>query len=172
MQRIESFLEEDEVPDWASSLKRKPTEGKPLPPTPSRPSQSARGNPGSETKVGFEKGIFTWNVSQRAPHRGRQQTPFKLGPLSLSFPTGKLSLVSGATGSGKTALLLSLLGGGFSSVLYSCDTFFERFTVLEMSCLDGRVLLNKSGGKVAYCAQTPCGSVVVSWNSYSLGHRA
>ena len=70
-------------------------------------------------KVGFEKGIFTWNI----PRRGRQHIPFKLGPLSLSFPTGKLSLVSGATGSGKTALLLSLLGGGFSEGICVCGVF-------------------------------------------------
>ena len=121
MQRIEAFLKEDEVPDWASSLKRKTAEWKPLPPTPSQPSTSqpprvGRGNPGprgGETRVGFENGIFTWN----ALPRGRQYTPFKLGPLNISFPTGKLSLVSGATGSGKTALLLSLLGGGFSGLL-------------------------------------------------------
>jgi len=118
MQRIEAFLKEDEVPDWASSLKRKTAEGKPLPSIPPQPSQSGRGNPGPETRVGFEKGIFTWNV----PQRGRQYMPFKLGPLNLSFPTGKLSLVSGATGSGKTALLLSLLGGGFSEGLSGYGT--------------------------------------------------
>ena len=124
MQRIEAFLKEDEVPDWASSLKRKATEGKPLPPMPLRPSQLGRGNPGpgkDETRVGFEKGIFTWNVTQR----GRQHTPFKLGPLNLSFPVGKLSLVSGATGSGKTALLLSLLGGEFSGRLLAVVLFQE-----------------------------------------------
>jgi ABC-type multidrug transport system fused ATPase/permease subunit len=112
MQRIEGFLKEDEVPDWASSLKSKTTRGKPLPPTPSQSSQRGRGNPGpgqDETGVGFEKGIFTWNLVSR----GRQHTPFKLGPLDFSFPAGKLSLISGATGSGKTALLLSLLGGEF-----------------------------------------------------------
>ena len=117
MQRIESFLKEDEVPDWASSLKGKTPEGKPLPPIPPQPSQRGRGNPGPETKVGFEKGIFTWNVPQRVPHRGRQHTPFKLGPLNLSFQVGKLNLVSGDTGSGKTALLLSLLGGKSSGGL-------------------------------------------------------
>ena len=118
MQRIEAFLKEDEVPDWASSLKRKPTEGKPLPPT---PGQGNPGPPRNEPRVGFEKGIFTWNKASR----GRQFAPFKLGPLNLNFPVGKLSLVSGATGSGKTALLLSLLGGEFSGGLFGCGTFLR-----------------------------------------------
>jgi len=110
MQRIEAFLKEDEVPDWASSLKRKTTEWKPTPSASSQPPRLGRRilEPVKvETKIGFEKAIFTWSVIPR----GRQHTPFKLGPLNLSFPIGKLSLVSGATGSGKTAVLLSLLGG-------------------------------------------------------------
>jgi len=120
MQRIEAFLKEDEVPDWASSLKRKNTEGKPQPSTSSQPSRDP--GPGKdEMTVGFEKGIFTWNVVPR----GRQHTPFKLGPLSLSFPVGKLSLVSGATGSGKTGLLLSLLGGEFSGRLSGCGVLLR-----------------------------------------------
>lgn len=113
MQRIETFLKEDEVPDWATSLKRKTTDRKPITPLPSassQPSQLGRhkGKGKEEMMVGFEKGIFTWRITKREP----LDTPFKLGPLDLSFPAGELSLVSGATGSGKTALLLSLLGGG------------------------------------------------------------
>jgi hypothetical protein len=109
MQRIEAFLKEDEVPEWATSLKRKSTEGKPLPALPSMSSQSpqpSRGK-GKDVGIGFENGIFTWSTFPR----GHQDTPFKLGPLNLDFPTGELSLISGATGSGKTAVLLSLLGG-------------------------------------------------------------
>ncbi|KZT01394.1 uncharacterized protein LAESUDRAFT_739182 [Laetiporus sulphureus 93-53] len=113
MQRIEAFLKEAEVPDWASSLKKPPS---------------------SETidqdEISFEDARFEWDVSPKdTPSR------FQLGPLNIRFPEGKLTLVSGATGSGKSALLAALLG--------------------EMHCLSGRVILNKSGHRVAYCAQNP-----------------
>ena len=155
MQRVETFLKEDEVPDWASSLKVKPTDRKPLPPLPSTPSQPSQIGPGKgkrkdERMVGFENGIFTWSSIAR----GRLHTPFKLGPLNFNFPIGKLSLVSGATGSGKTALLLSLLGGKLSEA--SVRSSPEIYSDLETVRVDGEVLIDKSGGKVAYCAQIPC----------------
>lgn len=160
MQRIETFLKEDEVPDWATSLKRKTTDWKPLPPLPSTLSQHSqpargKGKGKDDTMVGFEKGIFTWSTATR----GHPHTPFKLGPLNLNFPAGELSLVSGGTGSGKTALLLSLLGGRFSEALLVGGSP-QRFLDLEMACLDGKVFMDKSGGKVAYCAQTPCTLVI------------
>lgn len=160
MQRIETFLKEDEVPDWATSLKRKNTGRKPLPPLPSESSRPSQLGPGKgkgkdERVVGFENGIFTWSMmTRRSLH-----APFKLGPLNLNFPTGELSLISGATGSGKTALLLSLLGGGFSEV--SVVRSPKRFAYSEMACVDGKVFIDKSNGKVAYCAQTPCTFVVI-----------
>ncbi|KAI8980033.1 P-loop containing nucleoside triphosphate hydrolase protein [Trametes punicea] len=114
MQRIERFLAEPEVPDWASSLKRPPEQS----------------NAASDTEIGFENAAFEWDVAPR-------ETPsrFILGPLDITFPPGTLSLVSGPTGSGKSALLLALLG--------------------ELHCTSGRVLLNKAGHRVAYCAQNP-----------------
>lgn len=88
MQRIEKFLAEVEVPDWASSLKMS---GKPSV---------------SSNAIGFEDGVFEWDVAPRDV-----QSRFRLGPLNIKFPKEKLTLVSGATGSGKSALLAALLGG-------------------------------------------------------------
>ena len=94
MQRIQNFLKEDEVPDWASTLSI------PMP----------NSSPVMDDKVGFSKASFEWqgpssNTVTPTPSR------FQLGPLDVVFPTGKLSIVSGVTGSGKSALLTALLGG-------------------------------------------------------------
>ncbi|CAK5280326.1 unnamed protein product [Mycena citricolor] len=112
MQRIEAFLAEDEVPKWASTLTN--TE---------EPSTDG---------IGFNSAVFEWQVPPKTVVEG---TRFRLGPVNTLFPEGKLTLVSGATGSGKTALLSGLLG--------------------EMHCIEGRVLLNKSHHHIAYCAQNP-----------------
>ncbi|KAG6919005.1 hypothetical protein DXG01_009715 [Tephrocybe rancida] len=88
MQRIEGFFEESEVPEWASALSSKSD-------TPN-------------VEIGFLCATFEWPTTPKAiPTLSR----FELGPLNLTFPKGKLSLVSGSTGSGKTALLASMLGG-------------------------------------------------------------
>ncbi|OJT02453.1 ATP-dependent bile acid permease [Trametes pubescens] len=113
MQRIEKFFAEPEVPDWASSLKR-----------------LAESSSSNETEIGFENATFEWGTAPtETPSR------FTLGPLNVRFPPGKLTVVSGPTGSGKSALLVALLG--------------------EMHCTAGRVILNKAGHQVAYCAQNP-----------------
>ncbi|KAJ2929240.1 hypothetical protein H1R20_g7856, partial [Candolleomyces eurysporus] len=119
MQRIEEFLKENEVPLWACSLERNV------------------GSPETESThdtadVGFKAATFEWesgSASSDAPAR------FQLGPLDVVFPQGKLSIISGATGSGKSALLESLLG--------------------EMHCISGNVIIDKSNQRVAYCAQSP-----------------
>ncbi|KAJ3094871.1 hypothetical protein HDU97_007515 [Phlyctochytrium planicorne] len=51
------------------------------------------------------------NVEEKKPDvEQRKESQFELKDLNLEFPEGKVSVVVGATGSGKTALLLSLLG--------------------------------------------------------------
>ncbi|PSR70917.1 hypothetical protein PHLCEN_2v13205, partial [Hermanssonia centrifuga] len=87
MQRIEEFLSEAEVPDWASSLK-------------SNTSPDI-----SDGKIGFRAASFRWDVAPK-----NEPSRFTLGPLNIEFPKGKLTLVIGPTGSGKSALLNALLG--------------------------------------------------------------
>ncbi|KAJ3554652.1 hypothetical protein NM688_g2996 [Phlebia brevispora] len=111
MQRIEAFLNEQEVPDWATSLKR-------------------AGSQEASDRIGFEDATFEWDSAPK-----EEPSRFTLGPLNISFPRGKLTLVSGATGAGKSALLNALLG--------------------EMHCVAGHVDLDKNGHQVAYAAQSP-----------------
>ncbi|KAF8899072.1 hypothetical protein BD779DRAFT_1781441 [Infundibulicybe gibba] len=115
MQRIEAFLGEEEVPAWATTLASK---------------QDAQ--PGPQVNVGFIDATFEWQ-----PSRSMQSSEarFRLGPMNVCFPIGKLTVVTGATGSGKTALLAALLG--------------------EMHMTSGHVLISKSNHQVAYCAQNP-----------------
>jgi ABC-type multidrug transport system fused ATPase/permease subunit len=152
------------VPDWVSSLKRKPeTESE-------------------SRKIGFTKATLQWNTGKQAETKpadkpkdkpltkikraffGRpppdaastegsdttavESTPepvFQLADLNVDFPTGKLSVVSGPTGSGKTAVLTGLLG--------------------EMELIEGHSYLPKQPTQVdpqtglrnsiAYAAQSP-----------------
>ncbi|GME76483.1 unnamed protein product [Ambrosiozyma monospora] len=60
--------------------------------------------PGTSTspKVGFENATFAWDSEEDAT--------FKLHDLNISFKVGKLNLIVGPTASGKSSLLLALLG--------------------------------------------------------------
>ncbi|KDQ63255.1 hypothetical protein JAAARDRAFT_29273 [Jaapia argillacea MUCL 33604] len=116
MQRIQQYLAEPEVPVWASSVKQ------------SEDVAGAEPPPGAE--IGFTEGVFEWHgIPESTPSSAR----FQLGPLDIRFPKGTLTLVSGATGSGKSALLGALLG--------------------ELSCISGEVHIDKRHHQVAYCAQ-------------------
>ena len=96
LQRIQDFLKEDEVPDWASTLSI------PIP----------NSSYLMDDRVGFSDASFEWHGSSSSA-AAPSTTRFQLGPLDVVFPTGKLSIVGGVTGSGKSALLNALLGGMF-----------------------------------------------------------
>lgn len=51
--------------------------------------------------ISFEKASYQWNADSDS---------FALKDLNLHFPTGKLSIVAGPVGSGKTSLLMAILG--------------------------------------------------------------
>lgn len=98
MQRIEEFLHESEVPKWASSL-------------------TASYDDRHPDKIGFVAATFQW------PSFPSQTSGFELGPLDIIFPRGKLTLIAGATGSGKSALLAALLGGPSPIIFFYLSSY-------------------------------------------------
>ena len=59
--------------------------------------------------IGFRDASFTWGSKKQAIAKGTSSA-FQLQDLSIEFVPGQLNLVAGATGSGKTSLLMALLG--------------------------------------------------------------
>ncbi|CAG8540389.1 15319_t:CDS:10 [Funneliformis mosseae] len=65
---------------------------------------------GQESKVGFENATITWNQPKDSVDDTESEPLFRMEKLNLEFPIGELSLICGPTGSGKTLILMSLLG--------------------------------------------------------------
>ncbi|KAJ5775299.1 uncharacterized protein N7511_000310 [Penicillium nucicola] len=106
---------------------------------------------GTPARLGLEKATLTWSTSKPTPQAAGSADgldSFRLINIDVEFLVGKLNIIAGPTGSGKTSLLMAMLG--------------------EMRLLDGRVHL--PGGmsnradlpvdpetglieSVAYCAQ-------------------
>ncbi|KAL1696726.1 hypothetical protein GGG16DRAFT_43160 [Schizophyllum commune] len=157
LKRIAVFLDEDEVTEQVSSLKKDL----------SAPQPQTFDNGGA---LGIENGTFKWNtvesqqtdakpaadpyapdtastadtIVSRADSANGANNYFELRNISVQFPEGKLTIVTGPTASGKTALLLAVLG--------------------EMTLVNGRLLLEKNPQRVdehgmahsiSYAAQTP-----------------
>ncbi|KAF8220884.1 multidrug resistance-associated ABC transporter [Tricholoma matsutake] len=161
LNRIAVYLDEDEVSSQVSSLKNQDLSS----PTP--PSSAA------DEGLGFENASFKWNEVEEKPKEedSTKQPPsqensevetvvsdadstflvensdhrFELRDLNVRFPEGELSLITGPTASGKTGLLMALLG--------------------EMTLLPGgRIIMSKISSKVdefghmhaiSYAAQSP-----------------
>ncbi|KAH7102640.1 hypothetical protein BKA62DRAFT_699295 [Auriculariales sp. MPI-PUGE-AT-0066] len=145
-QRIDEFLEEEEVRSWASALKQdRPIRGQEF-----------------DTRLGAANATFQWykytpkpdedeeqdakpaarwyqrpfgmfrkgtaSTQAEEPAVAQEDQTFQLRGINVVFPRGQLSVVTGPTGSGKSSLLSALLG--------------------EMDCLAGTVMLPKMGHHV------------------------
>lgn len=124
--RVEEFLNEDETEKYVQLLHDNVDEtGEPI--------------------IGFESATFTWGGKDALTLDGT--TAFRMIDMNIRFKVGQLNVIAGPTGSGKTSLLMALLG--------------------EMTLLNGRVFLPGGHSRedlnpdaetgltesVAYCAQ-------------------
>lgn len=91
----------------------------------------------SRKRIGFENATFSWD---------RKNPDFKLKNMSIEFRLGKLNVVIGPTGSGKTSLLMGLLG--------EMDLLEGK---VYAPCLDPRedLIVENDGmtNSIAYCSQ-------------------
>jgi len=186
VRRIEKYLHEDEVPNYVSSLKRDVVSPKGefddrLGFTNATfqwsglPKKKVDAPKPSIFKRAIQK--FKWKKSIDAPAEAEEteedDRPFEIKESTVVFPSGKLSLIVGPTGSGKSSCefyfhYLSLLP--FMDV---GDLFYfwsGRISVLsailgEMNLVSGEVYLPKEPTRlnpvtgfpqtISYCAQQP-----------------
>ncbi|RIA81176.1 P-loop containing nucleoside triphosphate hydrolase protein [Glomus cerebriforme] len=73
------------------------------------------------SKIGFKNASVTWNKYEEVDELGSSE--FIMKDLNIEFPIGKLSIICGPTGSGKTLLLMSLLR---ETNLIKGEIFFPR----------------------------------------------
>ncbi|KAK0200579.1 hypothetical protein DFS33DRAFT_1362775 [Desarmillaria ectypa] len=157
LKRIEVYLQEEEVTDQVSSLKKDLSEPLLL--------------GADEEGLGLENASLKWNEVEKpkedeAGHHNKLSTAsstesvdsqaettiegqpldhkFELRDISVLFPEGELSIITGPTASGKTALLMAVLG--------------------EMTLLSGRIIMAKDRSRIdehgnmhaiSYAAQAP-----------------
>ncbi|KAG1873894.1 hypothetical protein F4604DRAFT_1765807 [Suillus subluteus] len=159
LKRIEKYLEEDEVDEQVSSIKK----------------ARAPYVDGEDDALSIENGFFKWNEVPEKPEensnaKGKNHSRtssgdgsvtavdseaasirsspedhrFELKDISIQFPEGELSVITGPTASGKTALLMALLG--------------------EMTTISGKLTISKNTSKIdengfmhsfSYAAQSP-----------------
>ncbi|KAF9135844.1 hypothetical protein BGW39_011433 [Mortierella sp. 14UC] len=144
MRRIERFLNEGEI--WKYSNATKETTPESIIQSPTSFSQSVQ----VANAIGFTNASFKWHTKATADAfdtLAPSQGAFMLKNLTLSFPIGKLSLICGSTGSGKTSLLMALLR---EMDLISGSVHFPQATSKIVDPTTGYI-----HGSLAYVSQYP-----------------
>ncbi|RUS16120.1 ABC transporter type 1, transmembrane domain-containing protein, partial [Endogone sp. FLAS-F59071] len=139
LRRIEKFLREREIMDSV---------------------HDGIDNEGRVIEIGFKDATFQWHSAsaEAADKKNKDQAPqalvvdettFVLRDLNVNFPVGEMTLVCGATGSGKTSLLMALLG---EMDLIEGQVYLPRTTSGEAKLVDPNTGLIMNG--VAFVAQS------------------
>ncbi|KAJ3272856.1 hypothetical protein HDV01_005179 [Terramyces sp. JEL0728] len=123
MTRISNFLKEEELEKFADDHVKMDT----------------------DSWIGFKNGEFTYRVSASTnPEQSTSgETAFTLRNINMEFPLNKLTSIIGATGSGKTSLLETLLG--------ELKTVNGHYSISESHLLPDS---EKEKSDVAYVPQT------------------
>lgn len=101
--------------------------------------QSKQRDENGEVMIGFENGTFSWG--------GKAADDFKMIDLDMHFKVGQLNVIIGPTGSGKTSMLMALLG---EMTLLGGSVYLPGGRSREDVKRDPQTGLTES---VAYCAQ-------------------
>lgn len=131
LKRIDKFLSEEETPKYDQLL-------------PNNDHSSLTSNPNSP--LGFYKATFTYSEEDEKIADG---TAFCLRNIDIRFPRGELTIIAGPVGSGKTTILLSLLG---ETRRLSGRTYMPCAIARTLVPIDPTSGLSET---VAYCPQSP-----------------
>jgi hypothetical protein len=193
-QRVEEFLEEEEVPAWMSTFKSAhqtddtSSVTREFDPrlgaanatfrwykTSRKADNATLESAAPAPPTWYKRSPLSWfraepvtaNEVDRAQAPVPEEQPFHLRDINVIFPRGKLSVIVGPTGSGKSSRELLSSPGHRSSFLILAPHFSVLAALLgEMECLSGTVLIPKAAHRVAgsehrliegvsFCAQHP-----------------
>ena len=94
LDRVDKYLNEEETEKYEQLRHNAATDG---------PAQ-----------IGLQKATLTWGTSKPRPQQASSSETgsdaFRLINIDVNFPIGRLSIIAGPTGSGKTSMLMALLG--------------------------------------------------------------